>query len=69
MHSFLVQINEFKKSKYLASWCESLLGNEVFLKPDTATVEGILWNIHTREKKIKEELMQFVRGEITRQDI
>lgn len=69
MHSFLIQINEFQDSIYLAAWCQSLLLGKVLIEPDTATVVDVLVSIGIRENGIKEELKRFVRGELTRQDI
>jgi hypothetical protein len=70
LKSFLDEVEEFKKGIWtLDTWAKALAIPESMLDPATADVTSIATEIDKRDKEIRDELIQFVRGTRTRVDV
>jgi len=70
MKTFLEQIHEFRtKTLSLSGWAKALEMSDMLIDPEQATVNDIAKAIAVRDKRIREELIEFVKGKRTRKDI
>ncbi|MGA2236978.1 MAG: hypothetical protein ABSG23_16035 [Terriglobales bacterium] len=67
---FLDDIHEFKTgSKTLDAWAQALLVPNSMLDPSTTDVNVLVKAIDDRDKAIRDELVDFVKGTKTRVDL
>jgi len=67
---FLDEVHEFKMgSTTLGAWAEALLMSDSMLDPSTADVNVLVKAIDDRDKAIRDELIEFVKGTKTRVDL
>jgi hypothetical protein len=70
LKSFLDDIHEFKTgSKTLDAWAQALLVPNSMLDPSTTDVNVLVKAIDDRDKAIRDELVDFVKGTRTRVDL
>lgn len=70
MKSLLEQISEFKEGKVILNdWASALGLNDIMLNPQSNAVEGICNKINDRDKAIRDEVIEFIKGNKYRQDI
>jgi hypothetical protein len=70
LKSFLEDIHEFKTgSKTLDAWAQALLVPNSMLDPSTIDVNVLVKAIDDRDKAIRDELVDFVKGTKTRMDL
>jgi hypothetical protein len=67
---FLLEVHEFKTgTEDLNTWAQSLLVPESMLDPSTADVDSLVTAIDDRDKAIRDELNEFVKGTKARVDV
>jgi hypothetical protein len=70
LRSFMEQVSEFKEGKVaLSFWAQALELEDSMLDPATAATDAIVQAIQTRDKVIRAELVEFVKGTNTRVDL
>ena len=70
LRSFMEQVHEFKEGKVsLTSWAQPLGLTDSMLDASAATTDMIAQGIQTRDKAIRGELVEFVKGTKTRVDL
>jgi len=70
LRSFMEQVHEFKEGKVeLSSWAQALGLEDSMLDADAAATDAIVQAIQTRDKAIRTELVEFVKGTKTRVDL
>jgi hypothetical protein len=70
LESFLDDVHEFKTgSETLSAWAQALLVSDGMLNPSTADVNVLVTAIDDRDKAIREELIEFVKGSKSRVDL
>lgn len=70
LKSFLDEVHEFKTgSESLGAWAQALLVSDSMLDPSTADVNVLVKAIDDRDKAIRDELVEFVKGTKTRVDL
>jgi hypothetical protein len=70
LRSFIEQVHEFKEGKVvLSSWAQTLMIEDSMLDAATAATDAIVQAIQTRDKAIRTELVDFVKGGRTRADL
>lgn len=70
LRSFMVQVHEIKEGKVdLTSWARALGLEGALLDAEAATGDAVVQAIQTRDKAIRAELVEFVKGTRTRVDI
>ncbi len=70
LKSFLGQIHEVVQHKIrIDAWCAALSISQPMLDPGTATVEEITNAIESRDKEIRADLVDFIRGQQSRVDV
>ena len=68
--AFLEQVHEFASgSLTIGTWASALGLGEPLLSPVDHSVEEVVQAIEERDREVREELEQFVRGERIRQDV
>ena len=70
LRAFMEQVHEFKEGKVsLSSWAEALGLEGSMLDAAAAATDTIVQAIETRDKAIRAELVEFVKGTKTRVDL
>lgn len=70
LKSFLSQIHEVLEGKIrIDAWCAALAISQPLLEPATASVDEICQAIDRRDKEIRDELTEFIRGQKARADL
>jgi hypothetical protein len=70
LRSFMEQVHEFKEGKVeLSSWAQALGLEDSMLDAAAAATDVIVQAIQTRDKAIRAELVEFVKGTKTRVDL
>jgi len=70
MESFMEAVHEIKEQKVkLPDWARALEIPDVMLKPEKGTMSTIASAINERDKSIRNELVEFVKGTRTRVDL
>jgi hypothetical protein len=70
LKEFLAQIHEIKQGKIrIDAWCAALSISQPLLDPAAATVKDVIDAIENRDKEIRAELVEFVRGQRARIDV
>ncbi|HEX5430450.1 MAG TPA: hypothetical protein VFW83_00680 [Bryobacteraceae bacterium] len=70
LKDFLTQIHEVVQGKIrIDAWCAALSISQTMLDPANATTTGIIDAIENRDKEIRAELIEFVRGQRVRVDL
>lgn len=68
--SFLSQVHEVIEEKLrIDAWCAALAISHPLLDPDLSSVEDLRESIDIRDKEMKDELIEFVRGTRVRADV
>jgi len=67
---FLDQIHEFKEGKLnFDEWCNALGVTKEMLQPNQHSVDDVAAAIQTRDKTVRKELIEFVKGQKKRVDV
>lgn len=70
LRSFMEEVHEVKEGKVtLADWAKALELDDAMLDASTATADGIVQAVQARDKSIRTELVEFVKGTKTRVDL
>ena len=70
LKSFLDDIHEFKTgNKSLDLWAQALLLSNSMFDPSTSDVNELVKAVDDRDKAIRDELIEFVKGTKTRADL
>lgn len=70
LRSFMEQVHEFKEGKVaLSSWAQALGLEDSMLDAVVAATDAIVQAIHRRDRAIRTELVEFVKGTKTRVDL
>ena len=67
---FLSQIHEVKEKKIrIDAWCAALSIPQPILDPDAASTDEVIRSIDARDKEIRDDLTEFIRGQKVRVDV
>ncbi len=70
LKSFLCEVEEFKKGPWtLRTWAKALTIPDSILDPSATDVDSLVEAIDARDKAIRDDLIQFVKGTKTRVDM
>jgi hypothetical protein len=70
LRSFMEQVHEIKEGKVtLSSWAQALGLDDSMLDAGAANADAIVQAIQARDKAVREELIEFVKGTKTRVDV
>ena len=70
LRSFMEQVHEFKEGKVaLSAWAESLKLDDTMLDAAASTTDAIVQAIQARDKSIRADLVEFVKGTKARVDL
>lgn len=70
LRNFMEQVHEVKEGKVaLPSWTQALAMDGSMLDPSTAATDAIVQAIEKRDKTIRDELVEFVKGAKLRVDL
>jgi hypothetical protein len=70
LKSFLGQIHEVVQNKVrIDAWCAALSISQPILDPGSATINDIASAIENRDKEIRADLVEFVKGQRARADV
>ena len=70
MHDFLADVHEFKNNTVsMESWLESMKMGPELVKPNDVEFADLLQAVKDRDQVIKDELSQFIRGDLKRCDL